>query len=308
MIVASIDIGTNTVLLLITKLEKGKLFPILNEYRIPRLGEGLEPGGEITQDKIDHLFQVLEEYRNIIKSYNCEDVILTGTYALRSASNSSFIKDKIKTQFGFQLDIVDGNTEAQIAYLGAISNISKIKGNLVVIDIGGGSTELIFGDSEKVNFKKSFSIGSVNGTEKYLVNSPPSKSKITTFQNKLHLIFSELQTIISFSEAVAIAGTPTTVACMCFGLKEFSEAKVENSLLHINELEKLICNISKSTSEEILEKYGNVVNGREDIILAGAIILLTLMKIFHLDSIKVSSRGIRYGAVLNKFSDLKDLG
>jgi exopolyphosphatase / guanosine-5'-triphosphate,3'-diphosphate pyrophosphatase len=305
MIIASIDIGTNTVLLLITRLENGKLYPLLNEYRIPRLGKGLQPGNEISQDRIDLLFEILEEYKRIIESHNCDDVILTGTYALRSASNSSFIKDKIKSQFGYNLDIVDGSTEAQIAFLGATSNITKVEGSLVVIDIGGGSTELIFGKSNEVNYKRSFSIGSVNGTENFLLKSPPDNQLISQFQNELSQIFSEMNQNFEFTEAVAIAGTPTTVACMCFGLKEFSEAKVENSLLHIDEIEKLISVISKLTSGEILKMYGNIVKGREDIILAGAIILLNLMKKFQLTLIRVSSRGIRYGAVLYKYLKLK---
>jgi exopolyphosphatase / guanosine-5'-triphosphate,3'-diphosphate pyrophosphatase len=305
MIVASIDIGTNTVLLLITRFENGKLQAVLNEYRIPRLGKGLKPGKEIKQDKIELLFKILTEYKGIIESHNCDDVILTGTYALRSASNSSFIKDKIKTNFGYNLEIVDGTTEAQIAFLGATSNLTKVEGNLVVIDIGGGSTELIFGKSNEVNYKKSFSIGSVNGTENYLLKSPPEKQQITQFQNELSKIFSETNQNFTFTKAVAIAGTPTTVACMCFGLKEFSESKVENSLLLIDDIEKLINQISTMSSEEILKKYGDVVNGREDIILAGAMILLHLMKKLNLASIRVSSRGIRYGAVLYKYLILK---
>ncbi len=303
MIVASIDIGTNTVLLLITKVEYDSLVPLRNEYRIPRLGKGLEPGQNIKDDKIDLLLQILEEYREIIKSFNCEDVILTGTYALRSAANSGIIKDKIKKQFGYILNIVDGETEAQIAYLGAISNLKSVTGNLAVIDIGGGSTELISGDSNKVNYKKSFSIGSVNGTEKFLLKSPPGNKQLIYFQNELINIFSEIENQFKFKEAVAIAGTATTVACMCFGLKYFSEEKVESSTLALTDLENLINHISNLTSTQILEKYGEIVKGREDIILAGASILHSVMKKLNLNLVKVSSRGIRHGAILYKYAE-----
>ena len=300
MIVASIDIGTNTVLLLIAKLEKNTLIPLINEYRIPRLGKGLKPGQNIAENKTSLLFQILEEYKEIIESYNCDDVILTGTYALRVAANSDSIKEKIKNQFDYNLNIIDGETEAQIEYLAAISNLKTIKGNLAVIDIGGGSTELIFGDSQKVNFKKSFSIGSVNGTEKYLFNSPPKKEKLKLFQSELNLIFSELNNQFDFQEAVAIAGTATTVACMCFGLNDFIEEKVESASLNSEAIEKLIDRISNLTSSEILDQFGKIVNGREDIILAGATILFSLMKKLKLNSVRVSSWGVRHGAILFK--------
>ena len=300
MIVASIDIGTNTVLLLIAKLEKNTLIPLINEYRIPRLGKGLKPGQNIAEDKTSLLFQILEEYKEIIESYNCDDVILTGTYALRVAANSDSIKEKIKNQFDYNLNIIDGETEAQIEYLAAISNLKTIKGNLAVIDIGGGSTELIFGDSKNVNYKKSFSIGSVNGTEKYLFNSPPKKENLKLFQSELNLIFSELNNQFDFQEAVAIAGTATTVACMCFGLNEFIEEKVESASLNSEAIEKLIDHISNLTSSEILDQFGKIVNGREDIILAGATILFSLMKKLKLNSVRVSSWGVRHGAILFK--------
>ena len=178
MIVASIDIGTNTVLLLIAKLKNKELIPLKNIYRIPRLGKGLLPNRNISEDKIKLLMQILEEYKEIIDSYKCDDVIVTGTYALRIAANSDSIKEKIKKQFDYSLNNIDGEIEAQLEYLAAISNIKNITGNLGIIDIGGGSTELIFADSEIVKFKKSFAIGSVNGTEKYLSDSPPNKIQI----------------------------------------------------------------------------------------------------------------------------------
>jgi exopolyphosphatase/guanosine-5'-triphosphate,3'-diphosphate pyrophosphatase len=302
MIVASIDIGTNTVLLLIAKLKNKELIPLKNIYRIPRLGKGLLPNRNISEDKIKLLMQILEEYKEIIDSYKCDDVIVTGTYALRIAANSDSIKEKIKKQFDYSLNIIDGEIEAQLEYLAAISNIKNITGNLGIIDIGGGSTELIFADSEIVKFKKSFAIGSVNGTEKYLSDSPPNKIQIENFRNKLGSVFSEVNIQFTIEEAIAIAGTATTVACMCFGLKEFIENKVESATLNLREIDKLIDHISNLNSSMILEEYGEIVKGREDIILAGTIILSTVIKKLSLESVRISSWGVRHGAILHKYS------
>ena len=302
MIVASIDIGTNTVLLLIAKLKNKELIPLKNIYRIPRLGKGLLPNRNISEDKIKLLMQILEEYKEIIDSYKCDDVIVTGTYALRIAANSDSIKEKIKKQFDYSLNNIDGEIEAQLEYLAAISNIKNITGNLGIIDIGGGSTELIFADSEIVKFKKSFAIGSVNGTEKYLSDSPPNKIQIENFRNKLGSVFSEVNIQFTIEEAIAIAGTATTVACMCFGLKEFIENKVESATLNLREIDKLIDHISNLNSSMILEEYGEIVKGREDIILAGTIILSTVIKKLSLESVRISSWGVRHGAILHKYS------
>ena len=302
MIVASIDIGTNTVLLLIAKLKNKELIPLKNIYRIPRLGKGLLPNRNISEDKIKLLMQILEEYKEIIDSYKCDDVIVTGTYALRIAANSDSIKEKIKKQFDYSLNNIDGEIEAQLEYLAAISNIKNITGNLGIIDIGGGSTELIFADSEIVKFKKSFAIGSVNGTEKYLSDSPPNKIQIENFRNKLGSVFSEVNIQFTIEEAIAIAGTATTVACMCFGLKEFIENKVESAILNLREIDKLIDHISNLNSSMILEEYGEIVKGREDIILAGTIILSTVIKKLSLESVRISSWGVRHGAILHKYS------
>ena len=120
------------------------------------------------------------------------------------------------------------------------------------------------------------------------------------FQSELNLIFSELNNQFDFQEAVAIAGTATTVACMCFGLNDFIEEKVESASLNSEAIKKLVDHISNLTSSEILDQFGKIVNGREDIILAGATILFSLMKKLKLNSVRVSSWGVRHGAILFK--------
>ena len=303
MIVASIDIGTNTVLLLIAEVQtSSEIKPLLNEYRMPRLGKGAEKNGSISQEKIDLLIDVLKEYDDFIKRYKCETVLVTGTNALRIAKNAPEIVRMIQDIFKYRIDVISGDTEAEYAYLGAISDIKNIEIPMV-IDIGGGSTELIFSNKLKILSKRSLPIGSVSATEKFLKNSPPIEKEIDSLKNELNELFKKLSYNKTPSDVVAIAGTATTLSCMNLGLKEFEEDKVEMSFITLEEINKIIKKIKVLTPSKIFENYGPVLKGREDIILAGAIILSEVMNFFSINSIKVSSRGIRYGAIVKYFKE-----
>jgi len=299
MIVASIDIGTNTVLLLIAKVDKKsrKIITLLNEYRMPRIGKGIKNTGIVSRDKIKLLYGVLAEYHKIIKKYQCEKVLVTGTNALRIAKNTQEISEQIYNLFNFKLQVIPGDMEAEYAFLGATSSLDNLLSSLV-IDIGGGSTELIFSSESNITFKTSLPIGSVSATEKFLKHSPPLKSEIDNLKKEIKRIFVELKENKVPDTTIAIAGTATTLACMNLGIKKFEEDKIENSTMTIEEIKNLIANLSKLTSLEILEQYGSVMKGREDIILAGAIILSEILELLNVKKLLVSSRGIRYGAIV----------
>jgi exopolyphosphatase/guanosine-5'-triphosphate,3'-diphosphate pyrophosphatase len=300
MIIASIDIGTNTVLLLIARAdpETKIISPLLNEYRMPRLGSGLIPGSEIKSDRIEYLFHILEEYENIIAKNNADKVLVTATNAFRIAKNASSIVNEIKEKFKWNVDVINGDCEAEFAYLGAVSFGADDKPNLV-IDIGGGSTEVIIGTEENIIYKKSFHIGSVSSTELYLKNRPPSLKQIDSLNSFLNNTFAELQNISAPTRAIAISGTPTTIACMIKGKKEYNDDLVEGSYLKADHLHILIGRISNLTPAEIKHEFGKVMNGREDIILGGSLILLKIMELAKIEEVIVSTRGIRYGAIVS---------
>jgi exopolyphosphatase/guanosine-5'-triphosphate,3'-diphosphate pyrophosphatase len=299
MIVASIDIGTNTVLLLIADINKdsNSLVPIRNEYRMPRIGKGVKETGIINEVKSEQLYEVLSEYENIIQNCKCEKVIVTGTNALRVAKNSTEISEQIQKRFNYILEIVSGETEAEYAYLGAISELDKSKSNLV-IDIGGGSTELIFGDDSGITFKRSLQIGSVSATEQFLKNIPTTETEIVDVNKEIYSLLEELKITNTSENVIAFAGTATTLASMNLGLREFEEDKVELSTLSQKQLDKIINELKPLTSAEISNRYGSIMKGREDIILAGSLILSNIMEYFVIDQLNVSSRGIRYGAIV----------
>ncbi|MDP4173616.1 MAG: hypothetical protein Q8933_06585 [Bacteroidota bacterium] len=303
--IASIDIGTNTVLMLIANISKDDktIKPLLNEYRMPRIGKGLIPGGEINKDSIIRLFDVIEIYADIIKNYNCEKVIAKGTSALRLASNSNDIINEIKDRFGIEVEIISGTEEARLSYLGSISAFNSA--NNIVIDIGGGSTEVIFGTDKSITYSKSFEAGAVNLTENLLKNDPPNNKELKELFNRINNVFAELTNRFpSDALVIAVAGTPTSLSCIKQGLTIYDEEKVEGSVLYKDELRNFVSHLSKMSHSEIKSKYQEIVNGRDDIILAGTAILFLISEILNVKDIAVSGRGIRFGSIIDYLDKL----
>ncbi|MBK7106622.1 MAG: hypothetical protein IPH62_15215 [Ignavibacteriae bacterium] len=303
--IASIDIGSNTVLLLIAKVENNNLFPLINLYNSPRLGKGLLPGKEIQHDRINHLLEILTLYKNKIIEYRCEKVLLKATNAMRIASNSDEICTLVKSKLDLEIEIIDGNTEAEFSYLGASSSMPKAEEKMV-IDIGGGSTEIIYGKSNNIIFKHSFQTGVVSLTEKYFKNRPIEETNIKEAELFLHQLFEKIYfNIPQKLTTIAVAGTPTTLSCIKQNLRDYDEKKVENSHLNFSEILKLKNKIINIQPNEMLTNFGNVVKGREDVLFAGILILESIMKMKNLDIIYVSGRGLRYGIIIDYINKLK---
>jgi exopolyphosphatase/guanosine-5'-triphosphate,3'-diphosphate pyrophosphatase len=300
MIIASIDIGTNTVLLLVAEVDETsfEISPLFNEYKMPRIGKELKLNENISEDRIDKLFTVLSEYQSIIRKYNVDDVLVTATNALRIAANSGEIVERIEKQLSWIVNIISGKTEAEFAFLGAVPDSTKNKSTLV-IDIGGGSTELIHGKGNNIDYRKSFQIGSVSATENFLKHSPPLDIELSELTIHLETIFVEIKNKFAPDLIYSIAGTPTTLFCMINEIKSFDDSIVEGGILNYEDIVKLIQELKNLSPEEIRNGYGKIMQGREDIILGGSIILLNIMELLNLSEVIVSSRGIRYGAVVS---------
>ena len=301
MILASIDIGSNTVLLLISKvnLTKKEFKTIANYYRVPRVSQGLKYGNLLTERKIEDLLRVLTEYNQICVGLSVEKIFVIATNAFRIAANSDVIVSRVKNELDLDIKIIDGETEARLSFLGSV--YTSVNNQLkTVIDIGGGSTEIIYGNIETVHFKKSFQIGVVSLTEEILYQQPITIQDILKAENYVKKIFCNIPNVIPLRiETIAVAGTPTTLSCIKQGIRVYDELKVDNSILTYEEICKITKEITKLPPNKISERYGQVVEGREDVLLAGCIILKIVMKKLGISAIIVSSRGLRYGVIID---------
>ncbi len=297
--IASIDIGTNTVLLLIAKLnyKKKSITPLLNEYRMPRIGKGLVAGGFMQRQKINELIHVLEEYLSIIKLNDCKIILTAATNALRIAANSNEIISEVNDKLNLKIQVIDGNKEAELTYLGTIHPNVSLENT--IIDIGGGSTEIIYGKDGQIVFKKSFPIGVVSLTERFFKNDPPTQSEILKQMKFINTIFlNQFAVIPSNVSTIAVAGTPTSLAAIKNGLRSYEEKIVDNSFLNNSDLEEFINYFSRFTAQELYKQHPKILAGREDVILSGTLILSELSKLLGIKGVKVSTKGIRYGLMV----------
>jgi len=300
---ASIDIGTNTALLLVADVDNGNLSVVQEEQRVPRLGKGVDRDGILSSESIEQVVKVIGEYQNLLsRDYpEVKQAIVTGTSAVRDASNREELVKAIKDETGWSLRILSGEEEAEWTFAGALSMLSEEHKNQksVILDIGGGSTEVALGADHTVNDRFSFSMGSIRFTERYLTGDPPSKPEIERCREVIRREFETHPFSISQDvQAVGVAGTVTSLAFILLNLAEYKPEQISNYLLQKNEVEQFIDYFSSHTVRQALEKWPVVMEGRADVMLAGLLILEGFLSKYSLDSIRVSTGGIRHGAVL----------
>ena len=299
--IATIDIGTNTVLLLVAKIdERGTITPLAYEQRIPRPGKGVDVAKNLQPESMQRVIAVLQEYKSIISTFNVEKTVVSGTSAVRDASNKQEFACLIRSEVGFELEVLTGDDEAYWSYRGAISGISRIK-KATVVDIGGGSTEITVGDDKEIFDSISLDVGSVRLTERFFKNDPPTHPEL---EAAMTLVEEELAKAGGFdfggSTLIGVAGTATSLAILAQGLKDFSIESVTNYKLDLDSVYLLLRTLRAMPSCEI-RRLSSMMEGRNDVITAGALILHEVMAHFKFKEMMVSERGVRYGLVLREW-------
>ncbi len=307
---ASIDIGSNSALLLIAEYDSnsGTLKTLRNEYQISRLAENLNTTHQISEKRILTLKKILKSYIEIINSYSCSEVIVTGSFALRKAENSEKIRETVKNITGKNLRIIQPNEEALFSFLGASAN-ETTNGFTAVIDIGGGSTEIAVGESQNLIDYTSFELGVVTLFDMFSPKFPFDEITSEQIANYISKIFDDSTVFIHkhIKNVIAVAGTPTSLAAIKLGMKDkYIESEIEGSEINTNDIKSFINIGSKLRGEELVQKYGSILKGRADLLVYGSLILKIAVKKLKTERIKVSGRGVRYGVLVKELRD-KDL-
>jgi exopolyphosphatase / guanosine-5'-triphosphate,3'-diphosphate pyrophosphatase len=300
--IASIDIGTNTILMLIADIgSDGACTVISDEQRIARIGKGVDKSGAIAWEAFSRSEQYLKEYLEKTRSLDVDIVRATGTSALRDAHNRDDFLGYMHQRLGLEIEILDGAEEALWTYGGAISGFSDRKGYFSVLDIGGGSTELTVGQGFTITDRRSLDIGCVRLTEKFLPQSPPSEQGLEAL---ITHIDAAIPRFPDFDPAtttfVGVAGTVTTLAAVELDLDAYDGNRVTGSILTADVVEKRLVQFSAMGREELHQSL-RIDPGRADIILSGVVILSRIMKLRGIPRIMVSERGLRYGIALREW-------
>jgi len=299
--VAALDLGSNSFLCLICEGEKGQITKVLSdELRMVRLGQGMDENKNFHPEALERAKKALAEFKTIIDRYDVNEVLAVGTSAARDAKNSQLLFE-MGHKLNIPIQIIEGSQEALTSYRGAIFDQSVNKDYLLV-DIGGGSTEIIHGQGREFSFKKSFDVGCVRFFERYIPCYPiPSENLHQLEQAIKKEMQPDLQKIkdIKIDEIIAVAGTPTTLAALEVG--GFSEEKVHGYQLTLEKLKSRKIEFANSSLQEKI-KMG-IDPKRADVIIVGVMILIELLEFFQKSQITVSTKGIRYGVALQLLSE-----
>lgn len=292
---AVIDLGTNTCLLLIANLHGNNLTRLYEAQEIPRLGKDLYHTGNICTESFQKSLEVIKKYIFAAGNHNVERIFAFGTSALREANNNIKFIDFINKETGICINILSGEQEAKYSYEGAIFDLEK-PGEYAVIDVGGGSTEIINESNDELNVK-SLAIGSVRLHENFFSGSF-SKENIYRAKAYINQTIKDLSFDFNQNTLVGVAGAVTTLSAIKNGLNDFDENIIHKSELRLEDLERIFHTLICMTERERLE-IGSFMRGRSDIIISGALIILQIMEKFEKEIILVSTKGLRYGLMLN---------
>lgn len=299
--IAAIDIGTNTILMVIAKVKPDREPLILGDYHeIARLGEDLDKSGIIKIEAINRAKTILNNYSDICKKYSVCKINIVCTSALRDAQNSDSVIEELKTAIDADFEIITGKVEAQMSFMGTVEDLNTS----LVIDIGGGSTEFISGENGLISCKSSIQIGAVRLTERFIKSHPPTQIELS---NIVDFIKYKIQkTIIpeSIASFFAVAGTPTTLAFIDLKLTEYDFDRVHGYRLTMDALNNLLDEFISNDINYIINKM-KIHHKRADVITTGTLILIEALKHFQQNYCIVSGKGLRFGLLKRMIDDLE---
>jgi exopolyphosphatase/guanosine-5'-triphosphate,3'-diphosphate pyrophosphatase len=297
--VAAIDIGTNSTRLLVADVVDGKLTAVRRESLVTGLGRGVEISGKLSTEALESVFAAIGDYLAIARELGAAEIFAFATSAARDASNSAAFLAELRERYALNATILDGARESELTYRGARDGCRD--GKTMVIDIGGGSTEIVVGSGGEPTFHTSLQLGVVRHTERYLHTDPPQTNELESLSEDVGAaIDAELGAHpgISAGCGIAVAGTPAILAAMDLDLERVEPDRIEGHVLELATVQKLCSRISSLPLAERRELRG-MDPDRAPTIVAGVIILIKAMRAFALQRITVSQHDILYGAALH---------
>lgn len=298
--VAAIDCGTNSIRLLIADINNGTLTDVVRTMVIVRLGEGVDKTGEFSQAALERTFAAIETFAALISKHQPEQVRFVATSASRDVSNRSEFVDGIVSRLGIEPDIISGDEEAELSFLGATADLINFNDPPVapylVIDIGGGSTEFVLGTTGPTA-AISTNVGCVRMTERHLTSDPATPQEIAAATSDIDAAIDLAYSAVPIAQAnslIGLAGSVTTVAAIALGLSEYDSVAIHGSRISAQDVHRVTQDLLAMTRAE-RAKLGPMHEGRIDVIGSGALVLDRIMVRTGLKQVVVSERDILDG-------------
>jgi exopolyphosphatase / guanosine-5'-triphosphate,3'-diphosphate pyrophosphatase len=298
---AVVDIGTNSTRLLIADVEpSGAVTDLLRISRVTRLGERVDSGGGLSEAAIERTCAVLGDYRQLIDEHGCEANLAVLTSAVRDASNGAAFTERVRRDYRLDARILSGDEEAQLTFLGAMSDREPSIEPTVVIDIGGGSTEFIVGHNHTAGFHISLQAGVVRMSERHIHSDPPAPPELQRLALDTRAVFLEglpPEERAPVRQGIAVAGTATSAAAIDQELDPYDPERIHGYTLLLATVELLLARLADMTDEQRRHVAG-LHPDRAPTIVAGTILLGEAMRAFELDRVEVSEHDILRGGAL----------
>jgi exopolyphosphatase/guanosine-5'-triphosphate,3'-diphosphate pyrophosphatase len=277
--VAAIDCGTNSIRLLIADIEGNAFREVVRDMEIVRLGQGVDQTGQFHPDAIARTLAAVDKFAAEIAKRGVEKIRFCATSATRDATNRHLFVDGVRGRLGIEPEVISGDEEAALSFAGAIQDLDPSNGPFLVVDIGGGSTEFVFGTSS-VETARSVNIGCVRMSERHFANDPASAEQVelarTDIQEAIAIAAAEVP-ITQAKTLVAVAGTATTVAAAALELDEYDRYAIHLARISAAQTHEASTMFLTKTREQRLA-LGYMHPGRVDVIAAGGLVLSEIMK------------------------------
>jgi exopolyphosphatase/guanosine-5'-triphosphate,3'-diphosphate pyrophosphatase len=277
--VAAIDCGTNSIRLLIADIDGNNFREVVRDMEIVRLGQGVDETGQFHPDAIARTLAAVDKFAAEIAKRGVEKIRFCATSATRDATNRHLFVDGVRDRLGIELEVISGDEEAALSFAGAIKDLDPSNGPFLVVDIGGGSTEFVFGTST-VEAARSMNIGCVRMTERHFASDPATVQQIESARTDIQAAIAQAAAVVPITQAktlVAVAGTATTVAAAALNLPEYDRYAIHLSRISAQQTHDAATMFATSTREQRLA-LGYMHPGRVDVIAAGSLVLSEIMK------------------------------
>ncbi len=276
--VAAIDCGTNSIRLLIADISGGKFKEVLRDMEIVRLGQGVDENKSFHPDAINRTLAAVEKFKNQLAGKGVEKIRFCATSATRDAANRDLFIDGVRQILGVEVEVIPGEEEARLSFNGATKELLQSDAPFLVVDIGGGSTEFVYGNKE-VEFAKSVDIGCVRMSERHLKSQPVEMNQVAQAIIDIDKAIAQAAAVVPISTAktlVAVAGTATTIAAAALELETYDRYAIHLSRIPAEKVHKVSAAFQAMTKSEI-SKLGFMHPGRVDVITAGSLVLSRVM-------------------------------
>jgi exopolyphosphatase / guanosine-5'-triphosphate,3'-diphosphate pyrophosphatase len=277
--VAAIDCGTNSIRLLIADIDGSNFREVVRDMEIVRLGQGVDETGQFHPDAIARTLAAVDKFAAEIAKRGVEKIRFCATSATRDATNRHLFVDGVRERLGIELEVISGDEEAALSFAGAIKDLDPSNGPFLVVDIGGGSTEFVFGTAT-VEAARSVNIGCVRMTERHFASDPAKSEQIEAARTDIQAAIAQAAAVVPITKAktlVAVAGTATTVAAAALDLPEYDRYAIHLSRISAQQTHDAATMFATTTREQRLQ-LGYMHPGRVDVIAAGSLVLSEIMK------------------------------